>query len=569
MQPAFRCARRALPRSALAAACLAWGAPAPGQVRPDAGSTQRDLEPPRLEAPRPAPALPGAPARPALRGDEDQRFTVASLKISGNTAFAAETLLALVRDDLVGKTVTLPELRAVVARITAFYRARGYVVARAYVPAQRIDGAGAQIEIAVLEGVLGSLQLENRSRLSEATVARFAGPLRPGALLTVDDFERPILLLSDQAGVGGVNPVLRPGAATGTSELALGLAPAPLAAGEVGFDNHGNRFTGRYRVSGQLGLNSPLGLGESLGVRVVRSTDDGLTSASLRGVLPVGGDGWRVGAAYAATHYKLGSDFASLQASGTARVARLFASYPLVRTQRWNLNATGTYDARRFEDRVASTATVTPKKTDSGSLALGGDVRDPVWANGVLVWNATQTQGRLSIDEPGARAADAASAATQGSYRKTTLSLLYLQALGGNWTFYGSVSGQRAGKNLDSSEKFSLGGPEGVRAYPAGEAAGDEGELATLELRYALGQWQGVNGTLLFFTDQGHSRISRNPFVAGDNNRSLGAAGIGLTLTGSQDFSLRLYWAVKTRGGAATADADRGRRAWLQAAKYF
>jgi hemolysin activation/secretion protein len=240
-----------------------------------------------------------------------------------------------------------------------------------------------------------------------------------------------------------------------------------------------------------------------------------------------------------------------------------------VRAQRWNLNATAAYDAKRFEDRIASTATVTPKKTNAGSLSLGGDVRDPFAANGVLVWNATQTQGRLSIDEPGARAADAATAGAQGSYRKTTLSLLYLQALGGSWTFYGSVLGQRAGKNLDSSEKFSLGGAQGVRAYPSGEAAGDEGELATLELRYAVPQWLGAGPTLLLFTDQGRSRTSRNPFAAGSNERSLGAAGFGVILAAGQDFSTRFYWAAKTRGGAATADTDRSSRVWLQAAKYF
>jgi hypothetical protein len=48
------------------------------------------------------------------------------------------------------------------------------------------------------------------------------------------------------------------------------------------------------------------------------------------------------------------------------------------------------------------------------------------------------------------------------------------------------LRGQWADTNLTSSEKFSLGGNDAVRAYPTGEAPGDRGWLATAELRYAF-----------------------------------------------------------------------------------
>ena len=43
---------------------------------------------------------------------------------------------------------------------------------------------------------------------------------------------------------------------------------------------------------------------------------------------------------------------------------------------------------------------------------------------------------------------------------------------------------QLANKNLDSSEKFTLGGIGGVRAYPSGEASGDEGRKISFDLKY-------------------------------------------------------------------------------------
>jgi hemolysin activation/secretion protein len=550
---------------AVCAAALLLAAPVQAQVRPDAGSLQRDLEQRPLEAPRPSPALPGAPLRPALKADATQRFTVSALKITGNSALPTETLLALVRDEVVGKTLTLADLQAAAAKITAHYRSRGYLVARAYIPAQRIAATGAGVEIAVIEGVLGEVKVDNRSRLSDATAARFAEPLRPGLPLATDSLERPILLLSDQASV---NPVLRPGTAVGSSDLALELAPSPLFAGQVSLDNWGNRFTGSYRLAGQLDMRSALGLGETLGAQVTE-TFDGLTSISLRAALPLGGDGWRVGASYSATRYELGEDFAALEASGHARSAGGFVSYALVRRQGWNLNATLGVEGRDLEDRVGLTDTVTPRRTRAATASASGDVRDPLAADSVLVWSVSALSGDLSIDEPLVRAVDEVTAMTQGGYQKYSVSLLYLQSFAGSWTVYGSLLAQGASKNLDSSEKFSLGGAQGVRAYPLGEAAGDEGTLATLELRYALGRWEGTTPSLIAFADYGRSRINKEPFLPGDNVRKLGGAGVGVSIVKAAGFSLRAYLAAKTTDAAATADDDRSSRAWLQAAMFF
>ena len=49
------------------------------------------------------------------------------------------------------------------------------------------------------------------------------------------------------------------------------------------------------------------------------------------------------------------------------------------------------------------------------------------------------------------------------------------QRLTESWVLFGSVNAQFASKNLDSSERFSFGGPYGMRAYPIGEAPADAG----------------------------------------------------------------------------------------------
>lgn len=576
MQPCVRGAQRrqggkasrACIAMVLSVGIVAMAGQVRAQVRPDAGSTQRDLAPRELELPRPAPALPTGPARPALKVDETQTFTVTAVRVTGNRAFASEVLRDLVQGDLVGRPVTLRSLQEAAAKITAYYRDRGYLVARAYIPEQRIDAAGAEIEIAVLEGVLGSLRIDNRSRLSEATVARFLSPLRPSVSLNLESFERPILLLSDQAGAGGVNPVLQPGEATGTSDLRVELGEGRLLTGQVEIDNHGNRFTSSERLSAQVSLASPFGLGESV---MVRFTDSfaGLASASLRGAVPLGGNGWKVGASYSNTRYRLGESFAALNASGESSAAGGNLGYALVRSLRFNVNATTGYDAKRFFDRVGSTGTEAAKHTEAWTFTLAGDVREPWVADSVLVWSATGTGGRLALEDAATRTADATGARTQGRYGKFNGSLLYQQAIDARWALQASVNAQVADGNLDSSEKFSLGGAQGVRSYPSGEASGDEGVTGSLELRRSLPAWQGVQPTLVAFVDHGAVRVNKSAFASGANVRRIGAAGFGVTLSHPEGYSLRAYLAVQTTRSPATADNDRPTRFWLQLVKAF
>ena len=135
-----------------------------------------------------------------------------------------------------------------------------------------------------------------------------------------------------------------------------------------------------------------------------------------------------------------------------------------------------------------------------------------------------------------------------------------------------SLAGQKASRNLDSSEKFVLGGAYGVRAYAQGEASGDTGYLATAELRYSIA-WDKLPGVLqpFAFVDGGSVTINEQPFVTGINNRrNLAGGGIGLSWAKANDFQLKLTLATRIGHQPSVAsDTDRHTRGWLQAIKYF
>jgi len=557
--------RRAVLSAALLAALGMAQAQQP-QRPPDSGIIQREMQQPQPAPVKPAPPVPriDAPERPALSAPSATRFQVKVIRITGNTVFPATQLEALV-SEFAGRELGLAELQEAAARITRFYRENGFPVARAYLPVQDVrDGV---VEIAVLEGRYGKVGLENRSRVNDDAVRRYVAPLQPGGVIEGKALERSLLLLSDLPGVAMPDAVLRPGANTGESDLALTLEPAPLASGNIGLDNYGNRYTGTYRVSGGLSLASPTGYGDLLTAQL-STAGQGLNWARVAYQLPVGGDGLRLGVAYSNSEYELGKQFTPLDATGHASVGTIGATYPFVRSLALNVTGLFSYDAKRLEDRVGTTNTVTPKRNDGVSAGLTGNWLDSS-GKASNSFSLTAMSGRLQIDSAVAKFFDDAGPRTSGGFSKIGYAVSRTQRMGEQLSGFVSLTGQQAGKNLDSSEKFLLGGPYGVRSYPQGEAAGDDAFIVTAELRYRLAQApiDGVELVALF--DYGESRINHHSFAPGNNTRTLSGAGFGVNVTTVSGWLLRSAWSWRTSSEPATSDTPRSGRGWLQVVKFF
>jgi hemolysin activation/secretion protein len=546
---------------ALFSSLSAQAAPAP----PDAGQVSRELN--KL----PAPAIPKAADSLRIDGEtaskdvkDGMRILVKAIRVSGNTVFPASQLEALV-SSLTDNEHTLAELDAGAARITAYYRKRGYVVARAYLPAQDIkDGV---VTIAVLEGQLGQQRVTNQSRLADEKANGYLSRVKSGDVLQSKSIDRVLLLLNDTPGVGSARATLQPGASVGTSDLLIELAPAAPVSGSVELDNYGNRYTGENRLGASLAINSPLKTGDQLTVRALAS-DQNLTYARIGYAIPLGANGLRAGVAYSDTRYKLGKEFASLQAHGSATSSSIYAMYPFLRSLATNLSATLSWEDKRLNDKTDVPVSNADKQVRLLSLGFAGNHQDALGGGGFTSFELSLAAGNLSMDA-GSLPADTGptSANSNGTFTRLAYSLNRLQYLADANTLSVALSGQQASKNLNSSEKFSLGGAYGVRAYPQGEGSGDEGMLVNLELRRSLKDT--LQGVLLY--DAGQVKINRNPFAAGANTRTLSGAGFGInaTLAGIQ---LKAYAAWRGAGGAPQSEPatiNRSPRVWIQAGKQF
>ncbi|MFS2033728.1 ShlB/FhaC/HecB family hemolysin secretion/activation protein [Polaromonas sp. CT11-55] len=492
------------------------------------------------------------------------KILVRSLQVTGSRVFSEAELVGLT-GFAPNTELTLAELQAMAARITDHYRKNGYFVARAYLPAQSVKDN--TVTIAVSEGQYGKIVLNNQTHLSDDLVRNILSGVNSGDPITNDTLEKRLLLLSDIPGVK-IKSTLVPGETPGSSDLLVDITPGQRISGSVDVDNAGNRYTGEYRLGATVNINNLLGQGDVASFRAVTS-GSGLNYGRASYQLQLGKA--TAGVAYSRLAYKLGKEFTPLQANGTAEIASIYASYPLIRSRNTNLNAGLNYDHRTFQDRVDVVPSVVDKKANVVTASLYGSHLDNLGGGGMNAFSLGLSAGNLDIETPAALAADATGARTNGSYGKLAFGASRLQRVTDTLSFYAGVNGQLASKNLDSSEKMVLGGMDGVRAYPQGEAFGDQGFIVTLEARLLLPKPESVPGQfhLIGFVDGGSATINKKPWAAGDNHRSLGAYGVGLTWGEPGNFAIRTYYARKLGDTAATSAPDKSGRFWIQAIKYF
>jgi hemolysin activation/secretion protein len=306
-----------------------------------------------------------------------------------------------------------------------------------------------------------------------------------------------------------------------------------------------------------VALSSPSRRGDEL-LLSSQTTSPGNHTHHLQYSLPWGVDGLRLGAQASVLHYRLRGEFAAVQGEGSARTWGLKARYPLTP----DLGLQVGVEQRHYQNR-ANGVSVSDKTLTSLTATLSGDWTaiktklrraqagdgthshqdnaGPTSAGAAAAtpWSISLMQGQVNLQaNPDNLVADAAGPRTAGGSTRLAWSLAHLQPLGASNTLVLSANGQWAASNLDSADKFSLGGPHGVRAYPSLEGSGDTGWLANFEWRHSSHpglQW-------VAFYDVGQVQINRlADFAAAPakNTVRLQGVGLGLNWQPSAHYSLR------------------------------
>lgn len=549
--------------SLLALGLLASGQNAAAVDLPNAGSQIQQIpSPPALEKVSPQIRIQQTSEAEAAASDS-MKIHVETLNLTGMHVYSEAELLAITGFEQ-GRELSLSDLRGMASKISDHYHNDGYILAQAYLPAQDIKNGA--VTIAILEGQFGNIQLRNNTNLSDSLVHSRLRGIESADTVNIEPLENRLLLLSDIPGVN-VTSTLTPGATLGASDLIVDVEPGRRVTGSIDADNAGDRYTGEYRGGGTINFNNLLGLGDVATLRGVTS-GSGLNYGRASYQMQLGKA--TAGVAYSRLRYKLGKEYDGLDAHGTADIASVYGSYPLIRSRNTNLSAQLEYDHKRLWDKADPF--VSNKKADVVSLSLLGDHRDTFSAGGFSAFSLTASTGKLNIQTPQVRVDDGVTARSNGHYNKLVFSVMRLQDLTRSVSLYAGIRGQFASKNLDGSEKMGLGGINGVRAYPQGESWGDEGYIATAEARWLLPQFsanQPGQVQLVTFVDTGSVRSHKNPWLSGDNRRTLSGAGVGINWMDYNNFVVKLSYAHKLGNAKALSAPDKDGRFWVQLVKYF
>ncbi len=275
--------------------------------------------------------------------------------------------------------------------------------------------------------------------------------------------------------------------------------------------------------------------------------------------VPLGYGGTRFGVRGSYLDYELGDRYASLDAHGTVRSTDVSLFHPFVRGRTANLIGSVAYGERRFHDSMDAVSVSTKRRIrDRGEASVSADLRDEWFAApGLNTLSVIYTTGRLALDEQIAPF-DALTARSAGRYEKWGATYSRLQPITGRTRLLVRAAAQFTSDNLDSYEKFALGGPDSVRAYPPGETLADEALLGSVELRrgFDLGGTVQTLEAMLFY-DWARGRRNAAPWEADVQNRAtLSGIGLGISCALSERITLSSTLAFR-RDEEMTAAPDR------------
>ncbi|MDP3083206.1 MAG: ShlB/FhaC/HecB family hemolysin secretion/activation protein [Rubrivivax sp.] len=520
--------------------------------------------------------MPTAPPPPRELGkpDDDLRVDVRAYAVDATAPPELRDALAGLTARFIGKDRSFEDLVNAAAEVTRFLqRDLGYYLGYAYLPEQ--DPKDGVIRIAVLEGRLDRVVLNWRDGLpvDRQVVEAYLARLLPGSILRVRDVERVVFLVNDLRGMT-TRFEIRSGSTPGTAALHVTPQPEGVWSGKVEADTNGSRFLGQYRIGGLLQMNSPFGRGDGFTANLLASTSGGLGFVLIGYTTPIGSDGIKVGSSLSSVRYQLDREAFPLNLNGTATTLNAYALYPVIRSRNLNLFTLASVEHKVYEDRQEAAGGRTRKSVDTVAIGSTGDFRDSMLGGGVNTYEASIVTGRVTYPDGRPGGLDDAPSFTKIGYGFSRLQ----DVLTGRLLAYVSLRGQQALRNLDTTEQFRLGGPEGVRAFATGEGTGDSGSILSLELRFLPPEdWFGRIAremVMSAFVDVGTVRYRRTPRATSNPNQPantevFSGAGFGVSWVRPSEYALRFSLSSPISGTPRSDTQKNNLRAYLLFTKFF
>lgn len=516
---------------------------------------------------------PEAPAAEQPR-ETAPSFLYAEVRFDGVSVPWAAELEALAKPFL-NRPISLQDLEILRTSIRDAYRSHDLLAL------VRIDPSGARdgtLVISITESRMGEVKINEASphHLNEGIArATVLASVPRNTLLRLDKLTSALLKLNDLAG-SNVRSTLQAGPEAGQTDVVLTITDTDRSSGELNINNEINRYLGSADLDLTLIASNHLGRGEQLtldGQWWFNNANTGSLGGSFSYQMPVTPDGGKINLYANYNSYRLLDELYSSDSHGYSANARMGFQQPLWRRPRLSLwgGITGEYNA--YVDNIQSVE-IRNKNSSVGRLSLMVEAQDSWLGTGL---NTAFLQYSLGdLDRSGNQQdyqLDVGTAQTDGVFNKVSLVYNRYQIFSERWQSKIFIQAQKAFKNLDGAEKLSLGYPNGVRAYPPGEAPGDSGLSAQWDLIYRA----TPELSFVAFMDAGYIWRWTQPYLGSFQPNSFGLAGTGVGLdlgrSGQWLASVRLGIPIGSNPGSidnTNADGYRqGLRVWGSLRVWF
>jgi len=457
---------------------------------------------------------------------------------------------------LLDSHLNLGQLEAIAGDITNYYRKKGYILAQAYVPEQKvINGA---VTVRVLEGKLGRVLVEDNKMYGRRVLLKpFRGEI--GQPVYKPAVEGALLHLTDYPGLS-IFGVFKPGGEVGATDLVLKVKDEKRMNFDFQMDNFGSKFTGKYRLRGDFSVNNLTGVADTVNGSVLQTLDP---SNGIYGALsyerPLNDVRDSIGLGYSQNTYDIGGELAASGISGASEIANVFWHRSFQRAISFNSNGrVGLY--RKVATLSAPIGTTDKLAVFSAEYSFNSLSADFKRVNVGLVRFSQGVGGFLgamagSNDQTASRQGGSGDHAG-GNFSKLEFRYDHVRRFTANQTLLATLSGQYSNDLLTSMEQMPLGGPTSVRAYPISEYLVDSGYFASLEWsvrapgfasRPAFGHYTwGQLFQVAVFADIAGGVIN-DPLPTDHSSVSISGVGAGLRFN-SASFSGRLDVAKPVTG---------------------
>ena len=262
------------------------------------------------------------------------KVLVKSIQFKGNNALSTRELNLTVAQ-YIGKEMSYEDLLAVGVSIERYYNKQNRL-ARVILPPQDLSDGNLQLN--VIESVVSKVEveqaLETMPKTQDYILAVLDARQKRGEALDSKAIERGLAVANEVPGVS-VTGSLKEGELDGETELILKMYKNQSRQAEFLADNYGSRSTGAERAMASANFFNPRGIADLLNLTAIHTR--GSEYARMAYSLPVGFDGWRMGANLSAMTYEVVKGaMGVVGATGRALVDGMEWSLPLSLTPEHN-----------------------------------------------------------------------------------------------------------------------------------------------------------------------------------------------------------------------------------------